>query len=411
MRLPLRHLLAALLAAIATTTAAGAASADTDCDQACQLEAAWQQQRQNALPRTAFYDAPDPLPWAPAGTLIRHAPADYTIGRATRILYHSRTSSGRDVAASGVVLVPPGTPPAGGWPVVVDAHGTSGIARDCAPSLMKDLYHGDQMTRFVEQGYAVVAPDYAGLGTTGRQEAVNKTAEANDLLYALRASRHLGLELSRGWVMWGHSQGGGATLGLAERLAHHREPGYLGAVVTSPAADLRTLIEALPDSSYLGGFVALLAQGASYSDHRIRPERLLTDEAVRRLPLTTSGCLNVVLTGYQDLTGTALVWQDFADDPAFARYLARNTTGQRPVGGPVLLLQGDADTVVPRAVTDRVASTLCGLGSAVDYRTYPGLGHDTGYGVTGIDDGAMPDILGWIQDRFAGRPAVTTCEE
>jgi len=406
MHLSLRLALAVLFAA-GTTTSAVAASADT-CDQACQVEAAWQQQHQNALPRTAFYDAPDPLPWAPAGTLIRRAPADYTVGRATRILYHSRTSAGRDVAASGVVLAPAGDPPRGGWPVVVDAHGTSGIARDCAPSLMKDLYHGDQMTRFVEQGYAVVAPDYAGLGTTGRQEALNKTAEANDLLYALRASRGLGL--SHRWLVWGHSQGGGATLGLAERFAGDRPPGYLGAVVTSPVTELRTLVDTLAGSPYTSGFIPLVAQGASYSDHRIRPERLLTDAAAQRLPLTTTGCLNVVLAGYQDLTGPALVRPRFADDPAFTRYLTRNTTGRAPIGGPVLLLQGDADTAVPRTVTDGVAARLCGLGSTVDYRTYPGLGHDTGYGVTGIDDGAMPDILAWAHDRFAGRPAATTCE-
>lgn len=75
---------------------------------------------------------------------------------ATRILYHSRTST-----------------PAGGWPVVADAHGTSGIGRDCAPSLMRDLYHGNQMLQFVRRGWAVVAPDYARMGTTGKVEFVN----------------------------------------------------------------------------------------------------------------------------------------------------------------------------------------------------------------------------------------------
>ena len=29
--------------------------------------------------------------------------------------------------------------------------------------------------------------------------------------------------------------------------------------------------------------------------------------------------------------------------------------------------------------------------------------------ITGIDDGAMPDILSWITDRFAGRSAPSTC--
>ena len=80
------------------------------------------------------------------------------------------------------------------------------------------------------------------------------------------------------------------------------------------------------------------------------------------------------------------------------------------MGGPVLLLQGDADPAVPRAVTDAVAARMCRLGALVDYRTYPGLGHDTIPGVvTGIDDGAMPDIVGWVADRFAGHPAPVRC--
>jgi hypothetical protein len=46
----------------------------------------------------------------------------------------------------------------------------------------------------------------------------------------------------------------------------------------------------------------------------------------------------------------------------------------------------------------------------VDHRTFPGLGHDTIPGVvTGIDDGAADRILAWVADRFAGRPAGSTC--
>ncbi|MEU7692230.1 hypothetical protein OHB01_04115 [Microbispora hainanensis] len=53
-------------------------------------------------------------------------------------------------------------------------------------------------------------------------------------------------------------------------------------------------------------------------------------------------------------------------------------------------------------MTDEVARALRRTGCAVDYRTYPGLEHDTYPGQTvGIDDGAMPDILDWVAGRFA----------
>ena len=38
------------------------------------------------------------------------------------------------VAVTGTVSVPQGTPPAGGWPVVVWTHGTTGLAAVCGPS-------------------------------------------------------------------------------------------------------------------------------------------------------------------------------------------------------------------------------------------------------------------------------------
>lgn len=404
--------LAAVLATVLPLLGSPGEAAADDCNAVC---LAWQQQRQDALPRTDFYQAPNPLPWGAPGQFIRQeVTSAYEVQgspvRATRILYHSRTSAGRDVAASGVVLVPPGTPPAGGWPVVVDAHGTSGIGRDCAPSLMRDLYHGNQMLRFVRRGWAVVAPDYAGMGTAGKVEFVNAAAEANDVIDALRAAEQTLPVLSHRWVLWGHSQGGGAALAVAQRQVHQPEPGYLGAVITSPAADLTQATIHAAASPGLGVFVALIAKGAAESDPSIHPRLVLTSEAFHLLHVTRAGCLGVVTAVYSGLTGPALVRPGYLTASHLAGYLARNSTGRDPVVGPILLLQGDADVVIARASTDQVATSLCRTGATIDYRTYLGLGHDTVPGVvTGIDDGAMPDILSWIADRFVGQPAPSTC--
>ena len=66
-----------------------------------------------------FYAIPSPLPPGPPGSLIRLArmatggslPSGAS---AYRILYHSETAAGADVAVSGMVVLPGGTPPAGG---------------------------------------------------------------------------------------------------------------------------------------------------------------------------------------------------------------------------------------------------------------------------------------------------------
>jgi hypothetical protein len=73
------------------------------------------------LPLTNFYDT-KPLPAGGPGQLIRsEATYDYLLSpeiRTVRILYHSRSANGDDVAVSGVVLLPDRAAPAAGWPVI-----------------------------------------------------------------------------------------------------------------------------------------------------------------------------------------------------------------------------------------------------------------------------------------------------
>jgi hypothetical protein len=124
------------------------------------------------LPISEFYSTAPNLSGTKPGDLLRKESfAGYSLPKgatAVRILYHSLDATGQDVATSGVVLIPAGTPPASGWPVIAWAHGTSGVARLCAPSAMKDVYYGDEgLMPMVAAGFAVVATDYHGLGTDG----------------------------------------------------------------------------------------------------------------------------------------------------------------------------------------------------------------------------------------------------
>lgn len=144
---------------------------------------------------------------------------------------------------------------------------------------------------------------------------------------------------------------------VAERLHGVPVPGYRGAVVTSPAAELTGVVAYLKTQPGLAGFLALAVQGAAFSDPRISPQRLLTHPALERLSLTSTGCLNVVLAGYSDLSGNQTVRPGALDDRWFAGYLARNSVGNAPVAGPVLLLQGEADFVIPEGITATVAAS------------------------------------------------------
>ena len=60
-------------------------------------------------------------------------------GTIYRVMYVSKSVRNQPVAVTGVIAVPNGTPPAGGFPVVTWGHGTNGMADVCAPSLSPAL--------------------------------------------------------------------------------------------------------------------------------------------------------------------------------------------------------------------------------------------------------------------------------
>jgi hypothetical protein len=64
----------------------------------------------------AFYQPPDPLPSGAPGTVIWTSALPVTAtSHVVKVLYHSRSATDADVAVSGLVYIPLGTPPAGGW--------------------------------------------------------------------------------------------------------------------------------------------------------------------------------------------------------------------------------------------------------------------------------------------------------
>ena len=215
------------------------------------LSEAIHMEREDALQRTAFYRTPSLDGTKPGALLRRQAFRGYAVpvgASAVRILYHSLDSSGRDVATSGVVLIPAGTAPAGGWPVIAWAHGTSGVAQQCAPSLQKDMEYGEEgLMPMVRAGFAVVATDYHGLGTEGPHQYVNKIAQGRDVIYSIPAARMAVPSLGQRWVAVGHSQGGLAAWSVAEMQATLKDPDYLGAISVSGAADVKSILQQMGD--------------------------------------------------------------------------------------------------------------------------------------------------------------------
>ena len=366
----------------------------------------------NALPLTRFYDPPHPLAAAAPGTLIRSEPfAGYSLPKgasAVRILYHSRTLNGEDVAASGVVLIPAGTPPPGGWPVIAWAHGTSGVARMCAPSLMKDVDYGDEgLMPMVAAGFAVVATDYAGLGTPGPHQYDDKIAQANDLVYSVPAAHAAVADLGRKWVAIGHSQGGIAAWGAAELEVGRNDPEYVGAI--SVAGDMNYEAFQAHDAETFDPITDLYwpftAFGikASYPSFDIK--RMLTPPVLARYhDVTTKGCWYYAYAALKEIGQQRAVIPGWDSAPEVRRYNEDSRSATKPIRGPLLVLAGDNDKSVAIANIAAGVTDACRIGLPIEYIHRPGLDHDPLMQMT------TPEQLAWARDRLAGKPWAGNCD-
>jgi Secretory lipase len=372
--------------------------------QALRMEAA------TALPLTAFYNTPQELLTSKPGDLLKKEPAThYTLppgASAVRILYHSKDAAGTDVAASAAVLIPAGSKPAQGWPVIVFAHGTSGVARECAPSAMTDVYYGSLgLFDFVKAGFAVIAVDYHGLGTEGPHQYINKVAQTNDAVYSVPAARTAVASLGPKWVIDGHSQGGLAAWGVAEREAMLKDPAYLGAVVVAAATLHDGWLVAHPDTTKDAGFyLAWLAYGIHARFPEFQPTEMLSTAGMAHYDaITKQGCWFYAFTLYRGTDAPAMVKTNWSQDPWAQKFFSENRAGALPIGGPLLAIAGESDTAVPLGAVRDVVGRACHNQQHVFFRSYPGLEHDEAMLKT------VSDQITWIKDRFANKPAQVNC--
>jgi acetyl esterase/lipase len=363
------------------------------------------------------YSVPPNLPAARPGTLIatRDASAQARAlgaARAWQVLYHSTDLANRDIAVSGLVLEPRGKKPATGWPVVAWAHGTSGLADKCAPSLAPGLAHDptavDEVRSLLAHGWAVVASDYPGLGTPGTHTYLIGEADARAVVDNVSAAHELlGGQIAQPWVVVGHSEGGQTALFVAQ-IATRRAPEwkFLGTVALAPASTLDALIplaEATHDP-VTQAYLIYALEGLSTVDAHLDVARLLTRQAQAVLPDTRSGCIDDITNDLRRRHIDHLLAAEPAMITALNAQLGRyDNPDHVRAGEPVFIAQGTADQDVPAPATDGLAKRLCGLGDHIEYRRYPGLDHGQ------VVAGSRSDVSAWIVQRETNGPTTTNC--
>lgn len=356
------------------------------------------------FPLTKFYDTPNPLPSKSPGDLIRSEEFDeYQLPegvQAVRILYHSRSATGHDVASSGVVLYPEGKAPAGGWPVIAWAHALNGVARQCAPSLARNVQHGPFLAMYVSLGYAVVAPDYTGLGTNFRSSNSDVPSNATDVIYSLPAARAAMPQLNSRWVAIGIGQGGPVAVGIAELEHEIRDPNYLGSIAISGLDDVQEHYS--PSGAHATYEMPLfLAYGIKTVYPEFDVKDILTEKAQALYPRVEQACGDPGAEA--KLSPAEMLKPGWASNKFVTQYFSRNTPGQKPAQGPIFVLSSELDPSLPIGWTAQVVSRMCKLGDRVQFERYPQS--DTG----SIFGDSVRDQIAWMQARFAGRPAASNC--
>jgi pimeloyl-ACP methyl ester carboxylesterase len=344
------------------------------------------------------------LPAGHPGEVIKTEPVDNAKlrGALTRVMYHSRSLQDRDIAVTGLIAVPRAPPPAGGYPVISWAHGTTGLADKCAPSLSPDDY-ADLANNLLDAGYVVVGTDYEGLGTPGRHPYIVGESEARGTLDMVRAARNLPeAHASDRYLVWGHSQGGHAAM-YALHIADAWAPELhlVGVVAGAPPSQLSLLYAALQSSPFKH-YLLMVGAGfnAAYGDEAAPLDAVLTQAGIDALPAVDEACAGDVATATASLSTSSVTKGEPTTIPEWAKLLKDNDPGQftAPANEPLLIIQGGSDELLPALLSQVLFDQLCKLGQVVQRWVYPGQSH------AGVVAPSFGDMLTWIGNRFAGGP-------
>lgn len=371
-----------------------------------------------------FYDTPVSMP-PNNGDIIRFEPFTFYLdplkvlrapATAYRIMYRSTDRTGTPIAVTGSVLIPTAQwSGRGPRPLVAYAVGTQGLGDKCAPSRQLAAgseYEGVFISGLLARGFAVVVPDYQGLGTEGVHTYMSREVTGRAVLDSIRAAQRLApANLAAGGpvAITGYSQGGQAAAAAAELAASYApEQNLKGVVAGAVPADLVRVAGNLDGSLYfafLGYAVAGLATSYNIDTSlylNANGEQVLADlegqctaESLLRYPFVRSSTL----------TEDGRPVTDYLDAEPFKSVLAEQVIGadgRRP-NVPTLVTHSMLDDVIPYAVGKDMAKRWCRSGAKVWFSANIAPTH-VGGALAGY-----PESFAFLEARFAGLPALSNC--
>ncbi len=238
-----------------------------------------------------------------------------------------------DLKIYGLLTVPEGTKPPGGWPVIIFNHGY--IPPDQYRTTERYVAYVDA---FARNGYIVFKSDYRGHGSSeGKPEsAYYSPAYAIDILNALASVKRYNEADPARIGMWGHSLGGNITL-----------------------RDIIVNTKNIKAAVIWGGVVGSYYDLANNWQHRVAYRPPAPELANRN-----SGRQQFISMYGAPATSSAF-WNSI--DP---------TAHLADITASVQLHTGGSDGEVPVVFSQNLYASLTKLGKIVEYYNYPGGDHN-----------------------------------
>lgn len=335
-------------------------------------------------------------------------------GTNLRLLYSSTNGLTGDgtVPVSGVLFLPKGTPPEGGWPLMAWTHGTVGIADVCAPSWNgRQEQDEEYLNRYLSRGYAVVASDYQGLGTKGTHPYLHTRAAAYSNLDIIRAVQGAGFPVSDRIVLFGQSQGAGAAIATADYAPDYApELKLVGVVATGAPYFTPAALEALDrirkpdDVDPMLGYTFLAMTLAQQVDPAFAMREYITDKAWPIAERVDDTCYAEIK---EMVTEAGLSRSSsFALDPGAGLRPAFAAMGypSLKLSAPVFFGTGGQDKDTPPRMQAGLVMALCRAGTTVHSKLYPKLDH------RGVVLPSTADSVPFVEAAFAGEEIAGNCD-
>jgi hypothetical protein len=250
---------------------------------------------------------------------------------------------------------------------------------------------------YVNLGYAIVASDYTGLGTRFRNAFSDAPSNATDVIASIAAARAAVPQLGSRWIVMGAADGGVTAVAVAERESGNHESSFLGALAIS---NLVSTPEALQDSAYRTStikFVSLIfGTKTVFPDFKISD--VLTSKGLELYSAVEQFCSD--LGAVSEISAGDAMKPGSDQNKVVREYLDRSTLARTRANAPILVISG-AQSVANS--TSQIISRMCKTRDVVQWQQDPEL--DPGE----LLGDSVRDQIAWIESRFAGRPAATSC--